>query len=268
MNIEGNREMWTKCPWKNHGEEWSQAWGCTANLWQVTIMPRIDPLCMLTVVGTWLEIGCGHGRMTDRLLDLAAVKAYGCNRFVGVDLIQGCVDHCRDIFSDEPFAWFEQTDGESLPRVKDGTVAFAFSWDSLVHCDRATVGSYLRELDRAILNGGYAFLHVSNLGACPQEVRNRTPHLRDLDMSAKWLEDYTWKHTNLEPLLIELVNWGMAPVKSELIDAFVVLQKNTKRGMDRCVWYENVAFMEEATVAREIMKTEKRYINVVGPVEE
>ena len=157
-----------------------------------------------------------------------------------------------------------------MVKIKDDSVSFVFSWDSLVHCDRTCLTYYLNDLQRVMVEGGYAFLHVSNLGWCDEHVRRGTPHLRDPGMSATWLVERLRHYTQFEPLLVEMVNWGMdgeLPNQYCLIDAFVVFKKNAGQQPDRCAWHYNRSFMQEAALAKQIMESEKNYIDVTSPRE-
>jgi cyclopropane fatty-acyl-phospholipid synthase-like methyltransferase len=102
--------------------------------------------------GTLLEIAPGHGRWTDYLLD-------HCDRLIGVDLAEKCVEACRRRFADRPHATFHKNDGRSLGMVGDGEIDFAMSFDSLVHCEADVVESYVRELARTLSEHGAAFIH-------------------------------------------------------------------------------------------------------------
>ena len=55
-------------------------------------------------------------------------------------------------------------DGRSLDMIEDGSVDFAFSFDSLVHADAEVIAGYLRELERKLAPEGVGFVHHSNAG--------------------------------------------------------------------------------------------------------
>jgi hypothetical protein len=54
--------------------------------------------------------------------------------------------------------------------IENGSIDFAFSFDSLVHAESDVMSSYAHELARVLKPGGVAFLHHSNLDA----VRRRS----------------------------------------------------------------------------------------------
>jgi len=266
MNIEQNKKMWSDCPWKYHGEEWSQAWGCTAKLWQQTVFPRIHPLFTCAPKGDWLEIGCGHGRMTYHLLDETDEYKHGVGihpTVIGVDLVPECVDYCRKRFADDErlgHVRFELADGKNpLERVDDESIGFAFSWDSLVHCDLDTIKVYAVELKRVLAKGGYAFLHHSNLGQGYGMDSTKTPHLRDPSCTVN-LVTRVFRKNGLAVILQELVNWGGG---ISTIDCFTVVKKcDLRRAILQPI--RNPNFMEEAHAARRLMEIEQQYVDVVG----
>ena len=68
-------------------------------------------------------------------------------------------------------------DGRSLAMVPNGSVDFAFSFDSLVHADLDVLDAYITQLARKLAPDGVAFIHHSNAGAyrSASEVARRVP---------------------------------------------------------------------------------------------
>jgi len=250
MNVEQNRKIWSEYSWERHGEEWSRYWGTTEVLWKRTIFPRIRPLLRSAPAGIVLEIACGHGRMTRWLLE----ESRG---YVGIDLMKECVDHCRKRFGEGPSRKFWQCDGLSLEAVARKSVAFAFSWGSLVHCDDQTMIAYARELDRVMVDGGFAFLHHSNLrplaGSYPPVADPRnTPRLRDPTVNAEWFAEFCRAEIGLRVRLQEKVGWGA----DGFVDCLTVLRKG---GGENTVEIERRDFMEEARAVRRLVEIEQNY---------
>ena len=69
--------------------------------------------------------------------------------------------------------------------VEDGSVDFAFSFDSLVHAEADVLGAYLGELARKLKPDGVGFIHHSNIGGYPRQTRlaRRVPEPR---CTARW----------------------------------------------------------------------------------
>ncbi len=121
-----------------------------------------------------LEIAPGYGRWTEFLLG-------HCDQLVGVDVAANCTEACRERFADHPRVSFETNDGRSLPMVADGSVDFAFSFDSLVHVEADAIEGYLTELARVLKPDGVAFIHHSNFGTYQRSTRALAPLQPTLD---------------------------------------------------------------------------------------
>jgi SAM-dependent methyltransferase len=154
--VEQNLENWSsEWDWSHEGDEWSAAWGDTPALWHGALLPRIHAFLPAATV---LEIAPGYGRWTQYLKDLA-------ERLVIVDLTQGCIDHCRGRFAAATNIDYHVNDGRSLDMVADGSVDFAFSFDSLVHAESDVLGAYIEQLALKLSPDGVGFIHHSNMGA-------------------------------------------------------------------------------------------------------
>jgi len=123
-------------------------------MWETTILPRI---CAFVPTGTILEVAPGYGRCTQFLKDL-------CDHLIAVDLSPRCIAACAERFPDCGIE-LHVNDGKSLPMVRDKSVDFVFSWDSLVHVEAGTLNAYAVELARVLKPGGAGFFHHSNIGS-------------------------------------------------------------------------------------------------------
>lgn len=150
--VEENR-LWATYAWPERGDEWSGEWGDVETQWDVSIRPRIRSFLPCKRV---LEIAPGHGRWTKYLIP-------HCEDYVGIDLNAECIAVCRERFAEVPHARFYYNDGKSLAAVEDGSIDFAFSFDSLVHVERDMMEGYLQELAKKLSPDGVAFIHHSNL---------------------------------------------------------------------------------------------------------
>lgn len=154
--IEEHRAVWdSEWDWSAAGEEWSEWWGGSEALWHGALLPRIHPH---VPAGTILEIAPGFGRWSEYLKDL-------CDRLILVDVAERCIGHCRSRFAGLGHIEYFVNDGRSLAMVDDGSVDFAFSFDSLVHADGDVLESYLAELARKLAPEGVGFVHHSNLAS-------------------------------------------------------------------------------------------------------
>lgn len=148
---EDNRKYWDEVyDWQHEGQEWSRGWGSTAALWSASLQPRVARFLPASTV---LEIAPGYGRFTPYL-------AAQAERYLGVDISAGCVAACQERFPDHQFFC---NDGETLPMIQSASVDFIFSFFSLIHAEKETLLSYLKEFARVLKPSGGGFVHHSNL---------------------------------------------------------------------------------------------------------
>lgn len=153
--IKWNAHFWnTTYPWSRQGDEWSTAWGSTDSQWYGSILPRIR---VFLPVGTILEIAPGFGRWTQFLKNL-------CEHSIVVDLSEKCIQACKERFRDSSHITYHVNDGASLEMVRDASVDFVFSFDSLVHAEDETIKKYVAQLSSKLTRNDVAFIHHSNLG--------------------------------------------------------------------------------------------------------
>lgn len=156
VSVRYNRKWWgDDYDWADRGDEWSRPWGGSEAQWFGSLYPRIHGYLP---AGQVLEIACGYGRWTQYLKE-------HCEHLTAVDLSPVCIDACEERFAGDAHLTFVTNDGTTLPGVADASIDFAFSFDSLVHADSATITAYLAELRRVLKPNGVAFIHHSNLGS-------------------------------------------------------------------------------------------------------
>ncbi len=234
-NLEENLRTWTSHSWADGGEEWSQVWGGSANLWWGSLFPRIaSHLPASTIV----EIAPGAGRLSHFLSDWA-------NRLVLIDVTPRCIEICRARFAARPHVDVRLNDGRTLPGVADRSVQLVFSFDSLVHVDLEIVGAYLAEIRRVLAPGGVAFLHHSNFGKFVDletgEASVENLHWRDPGVSANNVSREAGL-VGLRVLVQEQVNWG----GDDLTDALTLLGRDDDFPDLPPRQLENRDFMREA----------------------
>jgi SAM-dependent methyltransferase len=249
--LEWNKDTWDgSYNWQHQGDEWSQAWGGPSMQWHGTILPRIH---QYLPTGTILEIAPGYGRWTQFLKDR-------CQTLLGVDLSEACVEACRQRFAGLSHLTFTVNDGKSLDMVRDNSIDFAFSFDSLVHADDDVLEAYIAQLSRKLTNDGVAFLHHSNFGEYPYLDRiDRLPdrprrvlarlkfvepalHFRSPTMTAAKLERFARSH-DMQCIAQELVPWGGRSAFSDCLST--VVKRSSSRMRENRV-FQNRDFMKEA----------------------
>lgn len=250
-SVEENREAWTNWDWNQQGDEWSTPWGGTAALWYGALLPRLHHWLP---TGTLLEIGPGSGRWTQYLKELA-------RSVVLVDLTEVCIKACRERFRESSNLAYHVNDGRSLPTIADGSIDFAFSFDSLVHVEADVIRAYLSELGRTLTPDGIGFIHHSNIGeyATQLAVGRRLParlrpaverlglslfneHWRAETMTARVFEELC-RQAGLQCRSQEIISWRTG---GALIDCFSVFTRSTSRWATPNRVVENRGFMREA----------------------
>jgi SAM-dependent methyltransferase len=235
-SIEENQRLWGgSYDWANRGEEWSEVWGGSQAQWASSILPRIRAFLPARRA---LEIGCGHGRWS-RLL------RPHCRKLILIDLVEGCVGACRDLFKDDRAVSCQATDGRTFPDVAPGSLDFVFSFDSLVHAERDALEAYLVALASALTGDGVAFLHHSNFGAVLADrpgLENRG--WRAESVSAAAIAEAAMNATLVCPLQ-EIVDWGDVADS----DAFTLVARPGSRWDRPPVRLVNRFFMGEAQSA-------------------
>lgn len=248
-SVRDNERVWNdEYSWSHGGAEWSAPWRGPMTQWYGCILPRI---AAFVPAKTILEIGPGFGRWTHYLAGL-------CQHLVLVDLSKRCIEHCRRRFASHMGISYHVNDGKSLRMIEDGSIDFAFSFDSLVHAEVDVTDAYLRELSAKLTDNGVAFLHHSNLGAYRRyfDLQRRVRTLRSL--ARRGLID--WHHSRgrtvtaerfheqanragLRCIGQELITWVQT---RRLIDAIsVVTRPGSVHDRPTQVW-RNRGFMHEA----------------------
>ena len=206
-SINENNQLWNcDYDWQGKGDEWSFLWGSPEMQWYGTILPRIH---QFLPTGTILEIGCGFGRWTQFLKD-------NCENLIAVDLSQKCIEACQNRFANFDHISYFINDGKSLDMIADGSLDFAYSFESLVHAEADVIEAYINQLARKLKPNGVGFIHHSNIGeyaehfARPEITDNA--HWRAFTMTAGKFKDFLEQaglHCNSQ----EVIKWGRPNIR-------------------------------------------------------
>lgn len=249
-SVSKNEQLWVDHHWSQAGDEWSEWWGTARTQWVGCLLPRVFPF----LNGRILEIAPGYGRWTQFL------QAH-CTSLIGIDLTPACVERCTERFAQNPNLEFRVNDGLTFPMVENGSVDFAFSFDSLVHAESDVLASYAKELARVLKPGGVAFIHHSNLEAVSRSsvsylartVRQRllrlprmTPHWRAASMSAKKMRAFA-QNAGMSCVQQEIIPWGQG--RTWMIDCISTIVNTPGQP---CQVVGNPRFMEEAAAIKRV----------------
>jgi SAM-dependent methyltransferase len=264
-SVEENRAIWGKdYSWPHKGDEWSAVWGGVETHWYATILPRIRRFLPARRI---LEIAPGYGRWSIFLIDCA-------EEYIGVDLNPECVSACQARFPAASHARFVANDGKSLAAVDEGSIDFAFSFDSLVHAEIDIIDAYLHELSRTLSPDGVAIIHHSNLGEYGKTTRNLSRLLsmpaRRLPLAEKMLRKsrlIDWEHWRAQSVSArkvadlcsvaglvcigqEIIDWGHE--SRRMVDCLSTLTRLGSKWERPNVVVRNPHFMAEAFSAHAI----------------
>ena len=190
-----------------------------------------------------------------------------CDELVLVDVAEHALDACRRRFAGAGHIAYHLGDGYGLPMVADGSVDFAFSFDSLVHAEADVLEAYAGELARVLAADGVAFLHVSNMGAhlpgarlarrLPEPVRRRLTIAGAIPNVFAWRAESTTgeafaatcERAGLACVGLELIAWHYG---RQLMDAIAVVTPRGSRWARPRVTVRNPRFMAEARAAARV----------------
>ncbi len=231
--LEQNLDSWSNYDWSKSGDEWSACWGGTDYLWNGTVLPRIQSFIPCETI---LEIAPGFGRITQYL------KSY-CNELLVVDLVERCIEACKQRFALSSNINYFVNDGKTLPIIQNRSIDLIFSWDSLVHAESDVMQSYIQEFARVLKPNGYGFIHHSNIGYYyhikKEPVDN--PHWRAESMNAELFNQYC-DEAGLQCLTQEKIGWG----DTVFNDCFSMFARKENPLAKSLQIYENENFMYEA----------------------
>jgi len=219
---------WNTYNWKEDGDEWSKPWGNIERQWYQLILPKINKIVPTQTI---LEIAPGHGRCTKYLKEL-------CKKLIIVDLNKNCIDYCKKIFSDDKKIEYFTNNGKDLKMIPSNSIDFIFSWDSFVHIEKKEIEEYAKEFYRVLKNGGYVFIHHSNLKNC--KIKEPTKGWRAKSMDYKIFKKICEKN-KLNVIRQELVNWNTKSTLTDCFSLFIKGRSNLKYSL-----IKNNNFMKEA----------------------
>lgn len=145
----------------------------------------LDLFTELVPAGPVGDLGCGTGRIT------ADLASRGLDAF-GIDLTPGMIEVARQQYPELRFEVGSLFDLE----LKDGELAGALAWYSLVHTPREDLPAVFAEVYRVLQPGGY-LVHAFKVGSGSRHLTNAYGH-EGLD-----LDVYRFDPVDVTSLLVE-----------------------------------------------------------------
>jgi len=165
--------------------------------WNEIVFPIIRDADFSSV----LELACGHGRNSERILKHAG-------RLTLVDVNQENVDFCRKRFSGrDADIEYVVNNGALLTQIPSQWISLVYCYDSMVHFHSDVVRSYLREFRRILRPGGRAFLHHSNSTSSPGELDIKKHRAGRNFMSQSMFLHYAITE-GLSVISSKIIDWG------------------------------------------------------------
>lgn len=243
-SIAENKRYYQTYDWSMGGAEWSTQWGSTSNLWKFSLQPRLAQFLPAARV---VEIGCGHGRIA------AWLRHYSLHKLYLFDIMDHCVDACRNHFAANANVDCTLTDGQSLTGIEDNSIDLIVSFYSLVHADEATIRGYIDECARVLKEDGVAFIHHSNAGQyykADQFEHDRSQQLlamyRDVSISAASMRKIA-DESGFHCLRQECINWDIDEVLSDCFSTLIRKNSNHDVLQGHCDIESNYTFVKEMT---------------------
>ncbi len=220
-NIDTNKMVWNeKYEWKDAGNEWSKAFKSADLQWYFFLYPRIS---YFLKKGNILEIAPGFGRWSKYLSTFA-------NKYIGVDLAEKCINVCKEKFKSQKNMRFYLNNGKSLHMAKNDSLDLIFSFDSLVHADKDAMEPYIFEFAKKLKEGGYAFIHHSNLAMYTKDtnfnLNNIHTHWRSPEVDYSYIQELC-KNNGLNCIQQELIPWSNRNIYLDCI-SIIKKDKNIK----------------------------------------
>ncbi len=103
-----------------------------------------------------IELACGRGRHVPKYIDQA-------NHITLVDILDKNIDYCQQRFSNYSKISYYRNDGYDLKELETAKYSALFAYDAMVHFELIDIYSYMNDIYRVLVNGGYALIHHSNM---------------------------------------------------------------------------------------------------------
>ena len=136
--------------------------------------PLFDNLDIRTVV----ELACGHGRHTARILNDPELRGKVEDLYL-MDVNEENITWCAKRFSNIASAHPIVNNGHDFYPLEKDSIRAIFCYDAMVHFEYDAVIVYLEDAFRLLVPGGRALFHHSNYDKSPGTNNISNPHWRN-----------------------------------------------------------------------------------------
>lgn len=113
-----------------------------------------------------VELGCGHGRHTARILNSQEYRDKVDRAYV-MDVNEKNIGFCKERFRENNSIVPLVNNGYDFQLLESESVSAIFCYDAMVHFEYDAVISYIADAARILIPGGQALLHHSNYDRSP-----------------------------------------------------------------------------------------------------
>ncbi|MCD2181671.1 class I SAM-dependent methyltransferase [Rhizobium sp. GN54] len=128
-----------------------------------------------------VDLACGHGRQSARMLSLESV-APAIEKVYLLDVNQENIDACTERFrnsANNSRIEMKKISGADFRPLEDSSITAIFCYDAMVHFEYDAVLSYINDAARILQPGGRALFHHSNFVSAPGADYKENPHWRN-----------------------------------------------------------------------------------------
>jgi SAM-dependent methyltransferase len=153
--------------------------------------------------GTVVDLACGHGRHSEKMLELG-------RKVIALDVVPENVAFTKVRLMGREGLTVQICNGIDFRPVPDKSVDAIVCYDAMVHFDCDVVRSYIRDAKRILRPGSMALFHHSNYDGNPSAVHyGQNPHARNF-MTAPLFAHFAHKEgcTVVEQ---HVMPWGDVP---------------------------------------------------------
>jgi SAM-dependent methyltransferase len=151
-----------------------------------------------------VELACGHGRHTARLIQDGLDRS--CEAITLIDVNAENVEFCRERFHHFPLVSVLKNDGSDFAPLPDGAATGIFCYDAMVHFEYDAVMSYLKDAFRVLAPGSRALFHHSNNDKAPGTHYLTARHCRNF--MSKNLFAHVAMRAGLTVIEQMVMDWG------------------------------------------------------------
>lgn len=152
-----------------------------------------------------IDLACGHGRHSAKLLDL---RGKAQNLYL-LDVNQENVDFCNSRFAGRRGVRAYRNSGCDFDVVTDSAASAIFCYDAMVHFEYDAVLSYVSDAFRVLSRGGRALFHHSNFDSAPGADYKQNPHWRNF--MSKNLFAHAASRAGLKVIEQVTIDWAGVP---------------------------------------------------------